>query len=832
MSIKCPKCKSDNSDTATFCADCGTKLPTLEDINLTETLETPKEELTTGTTFAGRYQIIEELGKGGMGRVYKVLDKEVNAKVALKLIKPEIAADKRTIERFRNELKIARDITHKNVCRMYDLGKEEGAYFITMEYVSGEDLKSFIRRAGLLSAGKAMSIAAQVCDGLLEAHRLGVVHRDLKPQNIMIDKEGNARIMDFGIARSLRAKGITGSGVMIGTPEYMSPEQVDGKEADQRADIYSLGVILYEMVTGRVPFEGDTPFSIGVKQKSEIPRPPIEINEQLPEDLNRVILMCMEKEREKRYQSVSELHSELMNLEKGIPTTERIVPESRPLTSREITVKFSLKKLFLPALIVIAVVVIGLIIWRTLLQKETVPIPTDIHSIAVLPFDDLSPQKDQEAFCESISEYIITKLTKFEEIKVIQGDSIFHYKDKEKGPQSIGKELDVDAVLHGSVRSSNNNLLVVAKLMNVSDGSVMWASDFTEPVKEAFNIQSSIALQIAENLKTELSSDERDSIEKRPTENMEAYELYQRGRYLWRKRDEGNVQKSVQFFEQAIGLDPDFALAYAGLADSYISLTWGKPLEEARKVEEYALKALALDDTLAEPHVALGLFKCEYEWDFDGANQEFEQAIALNPGYATAHLWYSRYFRWIGKLDKTFDEVKLARELDPLSPSTNRYLAAAYIDRGQYNLALEAMNRVLEIDPNHIEVNLNFGFYYLGKKMYDEALEKFKEHFGPDSLGTEYWDHFICAVKGDAEKAREGVERIEERLDSERESITSFWMAQIWALLDEPDKVFFYLNKAYEQHDFYMYPLKTTPYLDDYRSDPRYKELLKKMNLE
>ncbi len=392
MINKCPKCNTDNPDTKQFCGDCGTQLPSIKDIEVTETLETPKEELTTGSTFAGRYQIIEELGKGGMGRVYKVLDKEVNAKVALKLIKPEIASDKKTIERFRNELKVARDIAHKNVCRMYHLGKEEGAYYITMEYVSGEDLKSFIRRSGLISVGKAISIANQVCEGLLEAHRLGVVHRDLKPQNIMIDKEGNARIMDFGIARSLRAKGITGSGVMIGTPEYMSPEQVDGKEADQRADIYSLGVILYEMVTGRVPFEGDTPFSIGVKQKSEIPRAPKEINEQIPEDLDRVILKCMEKDKEKRYQSVGELHSELMNLEKGIPTTERIVPERKPLTSREITLQFSLKKSLIPALIVGALVIaVVIMIWRPWSQKASVIVPKIENSIAVISFENHTP---------------------------------------------------------------------------------------------------------------------------------------------------------------------------------------------------------------------------------------------------------------------------------------------------------------------------------------------------------------------------------------------------------------------------------------------------------
>jgi serine/threonine protein kinase len=313
MTIQCPKCKAENPDTKQFCGDCGTQLTPPDEIPVqTKTIEAPKEELTTGSTFAGRYQIIEELGRGGMGKVYKAQDTEIKEKIALKLIKPEISSDKKTIERFQNELKLARKISHRNVCRMHDLGKSEGNYFITMEYVDGENLKGMIRMMGQLSSGKTISIAKQVCEGLSEAHRIGVVHRDLKPSNIMIDKDGNAKIMDFGIARSLTGKGITGVGVMIGTPEYMSPEQVESKEIDQRSDIYSLGVILYEMVTGQVPFEGDTPYSIGVKHKSEVPRNPKEINPQISDDLNRMILKCLEKEKDKRYQSAGELRSELI----------------------------------------------------------------------------------------------------------------------------------------------------------------------------------------------------------------------------------------------------------------------------------------------------------------------------------------------------------------------------------------------------------------------------------------------------------------------------------------------------------------------------------------
>ena len=359
--MRCSKCGIENPDTSRFCAGCGTQLLQTKDIPIyfTETLEIPKGELTPGSTFAGRYQVIEELGKGGMGKVYKVFDKEINAKVALKLLKPEIVTDKNTVERFRNELKVARDISHKNICRMYDLGREAGLYYITMEYVPGEDLRNMIRMSRQLGVGTAIIIAEQICDGLAEAHRHGTIHRDLKPSNIMIDREGNVRIMDFGIARSLESKGITGAGTIIGTPEYMSPEQVEDKDVDVRSDIYSLGIILYEMLTGRVPFEGDTAFAVGMKHKGEIPKDPREINPQIPENLSRLVLKCLEKSKDKRCQTAEELRTELGKIEKQIPITERVVAKRKPVTSKEITVKFNLRKLFIPAAALIAFLLVA-----------------------------------------------------------------------------------------------------------------------------------------------------------------------------------------------------------------------------------------------------------------------------------------------------------------------------------------------------------------------------------------------------------------------------------------------------------------------------------------
>jgi len=363
--MKCPKCRIENTSDSEFCKKCATPLPAAAkpDFGQTETLQTSVRELTTGSTFAGRYQVIEELGHGGMGRVYKVFDTKIKEKIALKLIRPEAGLDKTTIERFSNELRLARKIRHKNICQMFDLGEDQGTRYITMEYVPGEDLKNMIRMSRTMSVGAAVNIARQIAEGLAEAHRLGVVHRDLKPGNIMIDREGDVRIMDFGVARTLKEKGVTGAGVIVGTPEYMSPEQVEGQDVDEQSDIYSLGVILYEMVTGRRPFEGTTALSVALKQKTETPRNPRELNAQVPEALSRLILKCLEKDKGKRYAAAEEALAEFVRLEEGIPTPEKAIPQDKPLTSREITVKFRPMKLILPALAMAALIIAAIVFW-------------------------------------------------------------------------------------------------------------------------------------------------------------------------------------------------------------------------------------------------------------------------------------------------------------------------------------------------------------------------------------------------------------------------------------------------------------------------------------
>ncbi len=371
--MTCPRCRHENPENTRYCGRCGRELPASgeTDSTGTKTLQTPIRGLERGTTFARRFEIIEEIGKGGMGTVYKAYDSKIREFVAIKLLKPEIASDVEVIDRFRNEIKLARQVAHRHVCRMYDLDEEWLSIYISMEYVPGEDLKSFIRRSGHLNEAKALALARQICEGLSEAHRLGVVHRDLKPQNIMIDREGNAKIMDFGIARSLHTRGATGTGVIIGTPEYMAPEQAEAKDVDHRADIYALGVILFEMVTGRLPFEGETPLSIVLKHRNEPPSDPRTMNAQLSPAMSGVILRCLEKSRDRRYQSAADLLEDLGRVERGLPTTQRVAPARKPITGREITVKFSLRKVLVPGLIVTVLAVAGLV---AVLQK---PSPKD-----------------------------------------------------------------------------------------------------------------------------------------------------------------------------------------------------------------------------------------------------------------------------------------------------------------------------------------------------------------------------------------------------------------------------------------------------------------------
>jgi len=533
--------------------------------------DTFSKELTTGSTFAGRYQVIEELAKGGMGRVYKVFDSKINERVALKIINPEIAADNRTIERFKNELKLARKISHRNVCRMYDLGEEGGISFITMEFVQGEDLKGSITRMGPLSPARAISITRQVCKGLAEAHAHGVVHRDLKPQNIMIDSKGNARIMDFGIARSLRKEGITKTGMVIGTPEYMSPEQIDGKDVDYRTDIYTLGVILYEMVTGKVPFEGDTPLSVALKHKSEIPRDPRELNDQLPEGLSRVIMKCMEKEKEKRYQSLKELIFELDRTKDDMPTVERELLKKELKKENKITLTLSIRKLFIPTLIVLVAVVIAsaVVFMKTGLDVES-------NRVAVAIFDNKTGSEELDMYGLLASDWVSCSLSQtdvFNAVPVMTVlESSLALRTKVKDLQSmrhirrLARATEAGTVLSGSYYLVDDILRFETKIMDAKQRRILHA---LEPV----NGPSDSPMEVIEMLRQRILATLGMYFEPLPSRLLrghqppliEAYQEYMVGlEYLGK-----SFSQAMRHFEKSIELDPEFMAPLTPMAIIY-----------------------------------------------------------------------------------------------------------------------------------------------------------------------------------------------------------------------------------------------------------------------
>ncbi len=714
MAIACPECHYENAGDSRFCGKCATSLQTaVTDISARkETYSSAKKELTSGSNFAGRYQVIEELGKGGMGRVYRVVDTKIDEEVALKLIKPEIV-DKKTLERFSNELKLARKISHRNVCRMFHLGEENGTNYITMEYVRGESLKDIIKMMGQLSPSQAVFIAKQACEGLAEAHRLGIVHRDLKPSNIMVDRAGNVRIMDFGIARSLDTKGITRAGAMIGTPEYMSPEQVDGKEADRRSDIYSLGIILYEMVTGQVPFQGDNSLMIAFKHKSEEPQNPRKLNPQIPEELSRVILKCIEKDKEKRFLGTEDLSSELSEIEEGMSTTRLVISEKKSTVLNQVNKTFR-KHWVTVASFFLILVVIGISIVYSVNNKKPAFFPGQ-KMLVVLPFHNLGPPED-EYFADGITDEITSRLASLSGIGVISRTSAIQFKDTNKTTKQIGEDLGTDYILEGSVRwnrspAGKGRVRVNPQLIRVSDDTNLWSETYEEVIEDIFSVQSKIAEQVARELDLTVLEPERRALNVKPTNNLEAYDLFLQARNHemrgWSSSDNQEFERSIELLDKATQLDPEFALAYINKSILHSRMYFfgidrtEQRLAKSRKAVD---KALALQPDLPDAQMALAFY---YYWgllDYDRAVEIFKSVQKARPNFSPELLGYVE--RRKGKWEQALEKLKKAFKLSPRFPQLAYEIGLTYLGLRQYKQAVEWFDRTLSIESGHFAAQL------------------------------------------------------------------------------------------------------------------------------
>ena len=815
-----------------------------------------------------------------MGEVYLAQDTKLDRKVALKILPPAVAANQDRMRRFVQEAKCAAALNHPNIAHIYEIGETENrgdnqkveqdsVHFIAMEFIDGHTLREEIHRKRT-PLSKLLKYLNQVTDGLAKAHAAGIIHRDLKPDNIMISRDGHAKILDFGLAKLVEERRFdredlgseiatvallqrTSPGAIIGTVGYMSPEQVEAKTLDQRSDIFSFGCVLYETVTCRKPFAADSVVDTLHKIVHD-PAPAIaDSNPNAPAELQRIIRRCLTKEPEKRYQTIRDTANDLEEVIeelKGVTDIERsVVPSSavssgsgtadvataqstnsvsQPASSAEYVVRgirrHKLGAAFI-ALLLIALIGIGYWYWSTRGAGAS-----QIDSIAVLPFVNESGNPDVEYLSDGMTESLINSLTNVPNLSVKARNSVFRYKGANIDEKRIGQDLSVDALLLGRVLQRGDNVTLYLSLVDARTGASLWGEQYDRKMQDIAVLQKDIASDVSRKLRARLSNAEAKQLTRNYTDNSESYQLYLKGRFLWNKRTPESIRKATEYFEQAIQKDPGFALAYTGLADSYVvPANRMAPHVAMPKAKTAALQALAIDETLAEAHTSLARVLQVYEWNWKEAEKEFKRAIELNPRYAVAHQWYGGLLERTGRLDEGISERKLALELDPLSTITIFELGTNFLYAGNYDQAIAQFQRALELDPSFPAAHQYLPLAYVKKGMYEEALARIRE--APESAGLNITGvpGYVYAISGHTSEARKELEELK-RL-RKTEYITAVSLAIICAGLGERDEALSWLEKGYEDRAFQMQMLQLDPRLDSLRDDPRFKELVRKVGL-
>jgi serine/threonine protein kinase/Tfp pilus assembly protein PilF len=819
----------------------------------------------------GRYEVLSQIGAGGMGEVYLARDTELERTVALKVLPEDVALDKRRMERFIREAKTTSALNHPNILTIFEIGHTDSKHFIVTEYIEGHTLRQYMSDKRL-KLTEALNISIQTADALSAAHAASIIHRDIKPENMMIrSRDGYVKVLDFGIAKLVEQQSIkvdreaatkalfkTEEGLILGTLIYMSPEQARGEGVDARTDIWSLGVVTYEMVAGCLPFEGGTKSEILASILNEREPPPLaRFTREVPAELERIVEKALRKDREERYQTAKDMLLDLRRLKHKLevdaeiertvlpelrgaadetiaPGGEAVPIKSAPTTSSAAYIITEInrhKRGVVIALAAIILLAIASIAYHFYFAEGTSRAAID--SIAVLPFVNTSNDPNTEYLSDGISDALINSLTELQQLRVIARSTAFRYKGKEVDPRAVGRELNVQAVLMGRVRQTGETLNIQVDLVDATTGAQIWGHEYERKVLDTLSVKQAIAREVTENLRLRMSGQEGQRLAKRETTNPEAYEFYLKGRYFYNKKTAEGLQKAIDEFQQAIKRDPNYALGYVGLADcyvvlgSYTDLRSGETLPKARAAAD---RALQIDDSLAEAHESSAYIYLSL-WRWAEAEEEYKRAISLNPNYAFTHYWYSQYFRVRRQFDDALREIKRAQELEPLSPSIGDNVGVVYLLKNDSNSAIAEFQKVIQLYPDFSDAHDRLGLAYLKQGRYEEALTEVKKAVelsegGSDSLS----DLAYCyAVTGRRAEAHMVIKELEERYA--RGKTTARYIAGVYAGLGNKDEVFAWLEKDFQQRSGDLPRITWWFYFDDVRSDPRYADLVRRMGL-
>lgn len=782
------------------------------------------------------YEIIKKIGEGAKGVIYKARDLKLDRFVALKFLPFNLLSNDEEKKRFIYEAKAASKLDHPNVCTIHEISEsEEGQIFISMSFYEGESLDKRIKK-GKIPFENVIDIAWHIADGMEEAHKKKIVHRDIKPHNIFLTLDRSVKVLDFGLAKLAGQKGLTSEGIAVGTIEYMSPQQASGERVDHRTDIWSLGVVMYEMLTGLTPFRNDSIQSIIYSIINKEQEPISGSINKIPAELERIINKCLSKDVSDRYQNFRELKSDLDTLR--IETGD--LPEDfKRKQKNTVRRKFFLKKLAPGAIIFF---IIFLLTWLTLFYKKgdlkngiENSTKKNIQSIAVLPFIDLSSDKKYKYFSDGITDELINALTRISGLHVASRTSSFQFRDEGNDIKKIGEKLNVNKILEGSIRIEGKKIRIIVKLIDVLNGHHIWSEKYERDFKEIFLIQDDITRKIIESLKIKFNDNVNKPVIKRYTTNIDAFKLYLQGRFYWIKRTPDHLFKGMEYFNKAIQLDPDYALAYVGIADTYhllASYSVIPPNKAFPLAKEAALNALKIDENLSEAHNSLAAVRLFYDWDFIEAEKSFKKAIKLDPNYFRAHKWYAYYLVFTNRMEEAIVSAKRAIEIEPFSMSCKSTLIAILYFAGKYDQVIELYNQVFrkEFNISSFYATSYLGLAYVQKSMYKEAIKILKQaivlSFGkePGVLSALGYVYAISGNKKEAEKILEDLLTL-----SKKRYVSSAYMAIIYTGLGNKDKAFFWFNKAYNERSEWIVYLKVEHIADFLRDDPRFKSLMKKV---